>query len=247
MKPNHTPAQENGAKKRILDAATQLFSKKGYDATRVNEIAETANVTKGLIYYYFKSKEEILDYLLQILFEDFTALVMDFVHTNIVRMIKDGKLDIEPDRFHFTNEEAIRNFLQNTYDYYEVVLDFILENRSILRILMLESLKEGKYRNGIFRAMDIIKGDEENPIYKTIVEADKDFTSSDDLVCIKFFFSIIPLVSFAVYYDDYKNQNDLNDEELRASFLRSSQIVLHAMVSGRDILLPKGKTQPSYT
>lgn len=239
MKPNHTPAQENGAKKRILDAAVELFSKKGYDATRVNEIAETANVTKGLIYYYFKSKEEILDYLLQLLFEDFTALAMDFVHTNIVRMIKDGKLDIEPDRFHFTNEESIKNFLQNTYDYYEVVLDFILENRSILRILMLESLKEGKYRNGIFRAMEIIKGDEENPIYKTIVEADKDFTSSDDLVCIKFFFSIIPLMGFAVYYDDYKKLNDLSDEELRASFLRSSRIVLHAMVSGRDILLPR--------
>jgi drug/metabolite transporter (DMT)-like permease len=48
------------ARERIIDAATQLFSQKGFDATRVNDIANTANVNKALIYYYFKSKEDIL-------------------------------------------------------------------------------------------------------------------------------------------------------------------------------------------
>ncbi len=51
------------AKERIINASIELFSKKGFDAASVNEIAEQANVTKALIYYYFKSKEEILDYL----------------------------------------------------------------------------------------------------------------------------------------------------------------------------------------
>lgn len=239
MKPNQTSVEENGTRKRILEAAVQLFSQKGYDATRVNEIAEKAKVTKGLIYYYFKSKEEILDYLLNMLLENFASLVMAYVHTNIIGMIKNGKLDIEPDRFHFTTEEAIMNFLQNTYSYYGEVLDFVLQNREILRILILESLKDGKYRNGIFRVMDFLKGDERNPIFRTIAETDKDFTTSETLVCFKFFFSLIPLVSFAVYYDDYKNFNGLSDKELRASFLRAGQLMLKAMVSGRDILLPK--------
>ncbi len=57
MKPNQTSVEENGTRKRILEAAVQLFSQKGYDATRVNEIAEKAKVTKGLIYYFLKAKK----------------------------------------------------------------------------------------------------------------------------------------------------------------------------------------------
>ena len=242
MKPSLQQPQED-AKKRILDAAVKLFAKKGYDGTRVNEIAEAANVTKGLIYYYFKSKEEILDCLLHLLLEDFTALAMEFVRNNIIPMIKSGELDIEPDRLHFSNEEAIMGFLRNTYGYFEEALDFALKNRDILRILMLESLKDGKYRRNIFQALHLLKGEEENPVYKTLAEVDRDFTYSDDLVCIRFFFSLVPLVSFAIYYDDFQKLNILSGEELRASFLRSSLFVLNALVSGRGILLPKKEVE----
>jgi DNA-binding transcriptional regulator YbjK len=44
---------------RILDAAEKLFADKGFDATGTTEIAGTADITKSLIYYYFKNKEAI--------------------------------------------------------------------------------------------------------------------------------------------------------------------------------------------
>lgn len=44
----------------IILAATRLFSKKGYHETTIDDIAEAMRVTKGLIYYYFESKEQIL-------------------------------------------------------------------------------------------------------------------------------------------------------------------------------------------
>jgi AcrR family transcriptional regulator len=44
----------------IISAARQVFSRKGYDAATVEEIAETAGVSKGLIYNYFRSKDDIL-------------------------------------------------------------------------------------------------------------------------------------------------------------------------------------------
>ena len=53
------------AKERILQASVELFSRKGFDATSVTEIARSAEVTKALIYYYFKSKEEIMDSLVR--------------------------------------------------------------------------------------------------------------------------------------------------------------------------------------
>jgi AcrR family transcriptional regulator len=39
-----------GTKERIIKASVKLFSEKGFDATRVSEIADTANVNKVLIY-----------------------------------------------------------------------------------------------------------------------------------------------------------------------------------------------------
>ena len=43
----------------ILVAAIKLFGRKGFDATRAEDIALAAKLAKGTIYLYFKSKEEI--------------------------------------------------------------------------------------------------------------------------------------------------------------------------------------------
>jgi AcrR family transcriptional regulator len=46
-------------KRRILDAARREFGIKGFDGARVDAIARLARVNKGLIFYYFQSKEEL--------------------------------------------------------------------------------------------------------------------------------------------------------------------------------------------
>ena len=43
----------------ILEAAIRLFGRKGFDATRAEDIAAAANLAKGTVYLYFKSKEAI--------------------------------------------------------------------------------------------------------------------------------------------------------------------------------------------
>ena len=43
----------------IIRAATRLFGRKGYDATRAEDIATAAKIAKGTLYLYFKSKEAI--------------------------------------------------------------------------------------------------------------------------------------------------------------------------------------------
>ncbi|MDR1634261.1 MAG: TetR/AcrR family transcriptional regulator [Bifidobacteriaceae bacterium] len=45
----------------ILDAAAELFARKGYDATTVGDILEVVGMGKGTFYHYFKSKEEVLE------------------------------------------------------------------------------------------------------------------------------------------------------------------------------------------
>ncbi len=51
------------ARERILHIAEEMFAKKGYDGTSVNEIAKEAEVNKALIYYYFESKKDLLNTL----------------------------------------------------------------------------------------------------------------------------------------------------------------------------------------
>ncbi|MFL5945326.1 MAG: TetR/AcrR family transcriptional regulator [Gaiellaceae bacterium] len=45
----------------ILDAAVRVFARKGYHTCRVGDIAEEAGVAHGLLYHYFRSKEEVLE------------------------------------------------------------------------------------------------------------------------------------------------------------------------------------------
>lgn len=52
-------------KNEILDAAGTLFSQKGYEKTTISDIIETVGVARGTVYYHFKSKEEIMDALLE--------------------------------------------------------------------------------------------------------------------------------------------------------------------------------------
>jgi AcrR family transcriptional regulator len=46
-------------KKKILEAAAKCFSERGYTKTTMDKIAEEAGVSKGTLYWYFKSKEDL--------------------------------------------------------------------------------------------------------------------------------------------------------------------------------------------
>jgi Transcriptional regulator len=52
-------------KAEIMDAAEYLFENKGYEETSVNDILQRAGIAKGTFYYYFKSKDEILDAVIE--------------------------------------------------------------------------------------------------------------------------------------------------------------------------------------
>jgi AcrR family transcriptional regulator len=45
----------------LLDAAVRVFARKGFHASRVGDIAEEAGVAHGLLYHYFRSKDEVLE------------------------------------------------------------------------------------------------------------------------------------------------------------------------------------------
>ncbi|TDL52648.1 TetR/AcrR family transcriptional regulator [Paenibacillus dendritiformis] len=49
----------------ILDAADELFGQKGFDGTSTNDILEKVGIARGTLYHHFKSKEDIMDALIE--------------------------------------------------------------------------------------------------------------------------------------------------------------------------------------
>ena len=64
------PDVSNERKSQILNAAEGVFTKKGFDEARMDDIAEETGLSKGTLYLYFKSKEELIIAILDRIFGD---------------------------------------------------------------------------------------------------------------------------------------------------------------------------------
>ena len=62
------------SREKILSAALELFAKKGFHATSISQIAKKAKISKGLMYNYFKSKDRLLDEIIQNGFTELAGL-----------------------------------------------------------------------------------------------------------------------------------------------------------------------------
>lgn len=89
-------------KELILNAALEEFAEYGYHISSINKIAKKANISKGLIYNYFDSKEDLLKSVMmngiKILFENFdpnrdgflTEDEFDFFIEKVFELLKDN-------------------------------------------------------------------------------------------------------------------------------------------------------------
>ena len=59
----------------ILKAAAEVFYEKGYDAATLQEIADRVGILKGSIYYYIKTKSDLLDHLLTEVHNEGVAMI----------------------------------------------------------------------------------------------------------------------------------------------------------------------------
>ncbi len=107
-------------KQRILDVATQEFARHGIHGSRVDTVAEKADVNKGMIYHYFKNKEDLFIVVLENAYKKIRAAEIE-LHLEEVEPI-----------------EAIRKMMNFTWDYY-------IENPEFLSLVSSENLNQGQY------------------------------------------------------------------------------------------------------
>lgn len=80
LHPNKINAHLSG--ERVVDAATKLFSERGYAATTMRDIANACNVKAGSLYYHYASKEDILIAALEREWAELLAAVVPALERN---------------------------------------------------------------------------------------------------------------------------------------------------------------------
>ncbi len=115
--------EEKSVKEEILKTSEILFAKKGYDGTSVEEIAKKAKVTKSLIYYYFKSKKDILDTL----FNNFESDLMEVKEKAFEILFSDGNEKI--------SQKKLREVLL------QITFPFLEKWSNVIKIALIEEIK----------------------------------------------------------------------------------------------------------
>ena len=64
-----------GNRQRIIDAANDLFYRRGYNQTSFQDISEATGIPRGNFYYYFKTKDEILDAVVNARIAELSAML----------------------------------------------------------------------------------------------------------------------------------------------------------------------------
>ena len=86
--------------RKILEAARAEFTANGFDGTRVEHIARRAGVSKQIVYFYFKGKDEL-----------YWELLKDISITTNARLLQIPFEDLSP-------VDAVRAYLEGVYDVY---------------------------------------------------------------------------------------------------------------------------------
>lgn len=121
--------------KEILKASLFLFNKNGFSGTTTDEIAKKAKVSKGLIYFYFSSKEQILIKLIEDAFKEIEGLEPQlFEPLDIIQQFINGcKQSLrKPDKWKFIisvlfqshQNTLVKKFLEEKYLHY---IEFLRE------------------------------------------------------------------------------------------------------------------------
>lgn len=136
-------------KEKIIKAAIEEFAENGYKAASTNSICKKAKVSKGLIYYYFKSKEEIYLNALKFAIDEFKE--------NVTIQINDNS----------------KNGINYISEYFDTKFKFFRENplysKLIINSLLNDNTEEAKklgeefqrYNNSLI--FEIIKSIDINP------------------------------------------------------------------------------------
>lgn len=136
----------------MLGAAEALFFEKGYEQTTVNAIIEKVGVSKGTFYYYFKSKEEIVDCLAERAGDQSMHQIQAVVdHEDLDALGKLNRVYETAREWQIANVELVMTILGVMYRDENLLLKHRIQQRSlemsvqIFSTIIAQGLREGTF------------------------------------------------------------------------------------------------------
>ncbi len=77
IKPSRSQKRSIATRRKLLAAARSVFSEKGFDLTRIDDITERADVGKGTFYNYYQTKEELIGELINHVLKELVKLLKE--------------------------------------------------------------------------------------------------------------------------------------------------------------------------
>ena len=112
-------AKSERSQRMVLDAALKLFSRQGYRATTVREIAKAARVSTGNLYHHFPDKEAIFRTLL----DEYREIVMS-PRFGVARALSSGTFPDNLEDFGYAIRDVVRQFRSYMALHYVDVIEF---------------------------------------------------------------------------------------------------------------------------
>jgi AcrR family transcriptional regulator len=116
-------------RREIIIAARELFIKKGYEQTSVNDILKIVDIAKGTFYYYFSSKGEVLEAIILDMVEEGAARAENILKDKSIHLVSRIMMAIMAQVPEFEGSEEIKDELHN------------VENTKLERLYLREMLK----------------------------------------------------------------------------------------------------------
>jgi AcrR family transcriptional regulator len=179
------------AKNRILQAAIQVFAEKSFEGSRVDSIAKEANVPKSVIYYHFKSKDEILG----VLIEDFLREYLDLIV-------------MEETDTHQKRGEQLSERFETRYSKFEE------KNADLIRIIMIECLKKSNEKPIVFKMV-------EDMIEKETALHHWNNDEKQERLVAEFFTRFIPTYAYTCFRESWMKYFSIEKEALDKLFAKT--------------------------
>ena len=178
--------------KQIKEAALKLFSEKGFHNTTITQISEAADLGKGTIYWYWKSKEELAFSLVEEMLRDFLALIEKARDAEGPAAERFERMVTEVAELYYRETEYLRLLwkfrVDRSYifseDYTSRVASYYVRMREALETMLEQGIRGGEFRKmdskrtafillGIAEGLELewLENEEELSMREALVEA----------------------------------------------------------------------------
>ena len=182
---------------RILQEAEALFAEKGFNGTSIDMIAQAAGINKGLIYYHFKNKRDIMVSIFQ----------------NVIAELED--MVIRPAANSDTSES-----IESLQEKIRMEINYLRDRKKIITLLLMEGIKSDGNSDFLFQCAEIVARIEHQLGGKSKMK-EQGHVQDTHYLLHEFFTGFIPVVTFIIMQDKWCSYFNCTKDEAFDYFIES--------------------------